>query len=107
MRRISDLSLLDQRAYRGGPLLGKSALDRLMPLHLWAGPTGHILRAGPTFAKLHPSGQIRGRRLTELLEFRRPNGVQMMEDLIAISGATVAVVLREDQDAAVFQVPID
>lgn len=93
-KRISDLSKSDQRAYKIGPKLGKSALDRLMPLHLWAGPTGHILRAGPSLAKLRPGDPMRGRRLTEVLEFRRPRSVQSMADLIAADGAAVQVVFR-------------
>ncbi|NOX40105.1 MAG: GGDEF domain-containing protein [Alphaproteobacteria bacterium] len=90
----SELSSTDQRVYRSGPLLGKLGLDQLMPMHIWAGPTGHILRAGPTLMKLRPDSEIVGQRLTELLEFRRPRRVQLMSELRAYDGKSVQVSFR-------------
>jgi len=89
------LGLLDQRAYRNGPRLGLRALDAMMPMHLWVGPTGHILRAGPTFLKLAKGTTVRHRRLTEVLEFRRPNNVHLAKDLIALSGSAIQVQMRD------------
>lgn len=85
----------DARAYRNGPVLGKAGLDALMPMHLWVGPSGHVLRAGPTLRKLCAPAPIRGARLTEFAEFRRPRGVQLIADLQAHDGEAVQLVLRE------------
>jgi diguanylate cyclase (GGDEF)-like protein len=92
--RLTDMAPGDLRAYRAGPNLGKTGLDMLMPMHLWAGPTGHILRAGPTLQKLRPQDRIRGQRLTEFLEFRRPRGVQVLADLKQHEGCAVQVLFR-------------
>jgi len=90
----SELSSADQRAYRTGPLLSKLGLDQLMPMHIWVGPTGHILRAGPTLMKLRPDVKVVGQRLTELLEFRRPRRVQLMSELRAYNGKSVQASFR-------------
>lgn len=92
---LRDLAASDQRAYRAGPGFGKQALDKLMPLHLWVGPTGHIIRAGPTFQKLRPDEQIMGQRLTELLEFRRPQNILTLADLKKADGQVVQVRFRQ------------
>ena len=92
---VKDLPDLDQKAYRNGPRLGKHALDTMMPLHCWVGPTGHIIRAGPTLQKLLPEKQIMGRRLTEVLEFRRPKLVQKINDLLAEDGGRVQALFRD------------
>ncbi len=91
---IKDLPVMDQRAYRNGPRLGKTTLDILMPMHLWVGPTGHIIRAGPTLQKLLPDQQIQGQRLTELLEFRRPKVLRTTADLLASDGRRVQAMFR-------------
>ncbi len=92
--RVADFAPSDVKAYHKGPLLGKVAIDRLMPMHLWVGPTGHVIRVGPTLRKLRPGQALVGQRLTELLEFRRPRGVQVMADLIARDGASIQVLFR-------------
>ncbi len=92
---LSDMSPSDQRAYRNGPVLGKIGLDQLMPLHLWVGPTGHILRAGPTLQKLRPDEAIVGQRMAEFLEFRRPRALQLMSELLTLSGQAVQVRFRK------------
>jgi diguanylate cyclase (GGDEF)-like protein len=79
---------------RSGPRLGFDALDALMPMHIWAGATGHILHAGPTLAKLSPDAPIPGQRLCEFLEFRRPRVVQSMDDLAASAGNRILAQLR-------------
>jgi len=96
MAARSGMSATNRRAYRNGPVLGKIGLDRLMPMHLWVGPTGHILRVGPTLQKLCPGMAIVGRRMTEFLEIRRPRGIQLMPDLLARDGAAAQVLLRHD-----------
>lgn len=79
---------------RSGPRLGIEALDALMPMHVWAGATGHILHAGPTLAKLSPGAPIQGQRLCEFLEFRRPRVLQSMDDLAASAGSRILAQLR-------------
>lgn len=95
MAGLKDLAPGDLRAYKNGPVLGKTGLDRLMPMHLWVGPTGHILRAGPTMLKIRPRANIVGQRMTEFLEFRRPRGLQLMSDLLARDGAAIQVLFRQ------------
>jgi len=65
-----------------------------MPMHLWVGPTGHILRVGPTLKKLRPGGGLVGARVTEVLEFRRPRGVGTLQDLQNHDGDPVHLVFR-------------
>ena len=91
---LKHLGDTDRKVRRAGVKLGKTALDQLMPLHLWAGPTGHVLRAGPSLLKLRPEQAILGQRLTEILEFRRPRTIQSIADLAAASGEPVQVVFR-------------
>lgn len=67
----------------------------LMPLHIWIGPTGHILRVGPTLQKLRPDIEIVGRRASEFLEFRRPRDVQQLGDLLACEGQRISVLFRD------------
>jgi len=80
---------------QNGPSLGMAALDQLMPMHVWIGPTGHILRAGPTLKKLRPGVTIAGQRVTEFLEFRRPRSVQRLGDLLACQGQRISVQFRD------------
>jgi len=91
----ADLGATDRRAYRAGPRLPKRGLDRLMPMHVWCGPTGHVLRAGPTLAKLRPGETLVGRRLLEVFELRRPTGVRSFSDLVGLDGAKLRVLFRE------------
>ncbi len=88
------MSPRDKRAHDRGPLLGKLTLDLLMPMHLWVGPTGHVLRAGPTLKKLCPDMTIQGQRMTELLEFKRPRNIQHVHDLYHWNGQTIQVQFR-------------
>jgi diguanylate cyclase (GGDEF)-like protein len=80
---------------RKGPALSLAGLDMLMPLHIWIGPTGHILRVGPTLQKLRPDIEIVGRRASEFLEFRRPREVQHLDDLLAFEGQQISVLFRD------------
>ncbi|MFT4716109.1 MAG: diguanylate cyclase (GGDEF)-like protein [Paracoccaceae bacterium] len=91
---LKDFAPGDPAAFCKGVLLAKTGLDQLMPMHLWIGPTGHIIRVGPTLRKLRRGQDIIGARLTELLEFRRPRSIQIMTDLFAADGKTAHVVFR-------------
>jgi diguanylate cyclase (GGDEF)-like protein len=44
--------------------------------------------------KLRPGEDIIGRRLTEMLEFRRPRAIQIMTDVLAMDGASAHVIFR-------------
>lgn len=88
------MSPANRKAIRGGARLGRAALDLLLPMHLWVGPTGHILRVGPTLGKLRPDEVIVGQRLGEFLEFRRPRAVQSLADLAAAEGGRVQALFR-------------
>ncbi len=77
-----------------GPRLTLCGLDRLMPLHVWVGPTGHVQRVGPTLAKLRPGEGLAGRRLLEVFELRRPRGVHRFADLLGRDGAKLQLSFR-------------
>ena len=75
-------------------LFCSSGLDVLLPMHIRVGPTGHILHAGPTFKKLCRGQKVIGARFAELLEVRRPYGVQLVKDLLDRTDRTVHVAFR-------------
>lgn len=70
-------------------------LGRLMPLSLIVSPTGHILRTGPTMARLLGPDRARGARLLDLFEFRRPGNLHSMEDLRAAAALALKIRLRQ------------
>ncbi|WP_233252637.1 GGDEF domain-containing protein [Maritimibacter sp. 55A14] len=78
-----------------GPLLPKGALDLLMPLHVWVGASGHIEHCGPTLRKLRPGQILTGARLLEVFEWRRPNTVRVLADLLAHDGEKVQLAFRD------------
>ena len=69
-------------------------LDMFCPLHAVLNRTGHILHAGPTLHKLHPSGDVTGARLLEFLELKRPRTVSSMQDFCEIAGEKLHFQLR-------------
>lgn len=81
-------------------VLGLSArtLDDLMPLHLWIGPTGHILHAGRTLKRLTGETPIEGRLLFEILEFRRPRKLRNLDQLLRLNSTQVKVAPRDTPD---------
>jgi diguanylate cyclase (GGDEF)-like protein len=85
---------MSRKSARDRLIMTEAGLDLLMPLHLWIGPTGHIRRAGRTMQKMFPNRSLTGQRVTELLEFRRPRGVQTIDDLHSADGQTAHVVFR-------------
>ena len=74
--------------------LSVSALDQLMPMHLWVSADGLIVSAGPTLAKLFPQTNMRAHRLLDLFEIRRPGGVLDISDLAAHAGQRLYLGLR-------------
>lgn len=70
-------------------------LDRICPMHAVLGPTGHVLQAGPTLAKVIPQRVVTGARFLELFELVRPARVQDMTGLLALDGARLRLRMRE------------
>lgn len=69
-------------------------LDRICPMHAVLGPTGHIVQAGPTLAKVIAQRAVTGARFLELFELVRPAQVRDMAGLLALDGARLRLRLR-------------
>lgn len=78
--------------------LSGGALDVLMPMHLWAGPEGRVVQAGPTLTKMARRGPLAGLPLFRLIELRRPSRVATMPGLEALAGQRLGLVLRNAPD---------
>lgn len=81
-------------------VLGLSArtLDDLMPMHLWIGPTGHILHAGRTLQKLVGAQQIEERLLFDVLRFRRPRNIRSLDQVLRLNAMAIKVCLNGIED---------
>ncbi|WP_342344607.1 diguanylate cyclase domain-containing protein [Vannielia litorea] len=73
----------------------REALDRLMPMHLQLGATGHILHAGPSLQKLRPDAPLAGRRFLEVFELKRPASLTRVSDLACAEGGRLKLALRD------------
>ena len=71
-------------------------LDTLCPMHAVLNATGHVVHAGPSFAKVFPDAPPQGRRFLELLELKRPKLGQSMTDLRRAGGAKLHFQLRDE-----------
>lgn len=69
--------------------------DTLCPMHARLGAHGHIVHAGPTLQRIHPDGDLRGRRFLELFEMRRPVTGHSMAALRAASGLPLRLRMRQ------------
>ena len=69
-------------------------LDRICPMHAVLAPTGHILQAGPTLAKVIAQRAVTGARFVDLFELVRPAHVQDMAGLLALDGERLRLRLR-------------
>ncbi|MEO3416348.1 GGDEF domain-containing protein [Roseovarius sp. CAU 1744] len=69
-------------------------LDLLCPMHAVLDATGHIVHAGATTHKLHPSGDVTGRRFLEIFEMKRPRSAVSMRELMAMAGGKLHLQLR-------------
>ena len=78
------------------PILGLcgDALDRLLPMHLWIGADGHVIRAGPTLTKMMGQGELRGLPAFELIMIRRPGIVDSLDGLRDLTGQRLGLILR-------------
>ncbi|MDF1728365.1 MAG: GGDEF domain-containing protein [Sulfitobacter sp.] len=69
-------------------------LDRICPMHLLVGATGHLLHSGPSAAKLWPGQSLRGARFLELFTVKRPRAVARMGDLLTGQAMTLHLETR-------------
>ncbi|WP_306152788.1 GGDEF domain-containing protein [Roseovarius sp. MMSF_3281] len=73
-----------------------TVLDTLCPMHVVLNDTGHVVHAGPTFAKVFPDAPPQGRRFLELLELKRPKLGQSMAELRRAAGGKLHFRLRAE-----------
>ena len=78
--------------------LSGGALDVLMPMHLWAGPDGRVVQAGPTLTKMARRGDLTGLSVFRVLDLRRPARVDHVQGLIGLAGQRLGLVLRDAPD---------
>lgn len=70
-------------------------LGRLMPMHLWVSPTGHIRSVGPTLCKLIDDAEP-GRRFLEIFAVKKPRCAQSMKDFNDMVGQRLHICLRQN-----------
>jgi diguanylate cyclase (GGDEF)-like protein len=75
-----------------GAVLGPSALDHLMPMHLSVSAAGVITSAGPTLRKVMAPTRVVGTAFFDLFEIRRPGGILSVADVIGHQGARLFLV---------------
>lgn len=86
---------MDGTRYSGIAPLSIGGLARLMPMHIWVAPSGHIRAVGPTMAKLCDGRTLAGMRFLEVFEVRKPHRIQSMEEVIGLCGQRLQLALRE------------
>lgn len=74
-------------------VLGQATIDTLMPMHLEIGPSGDIVRAGPTLHKLC-DGPLVGRSFWDIFDLRRPAGLTSLERMKDHIGSRVQLGMR-------------
>lgn len=86
---------MDGNLLQDQALLGEESLGRLMPLHVWVAPSGHIRSVGPTLAKLCAERDLVGTRFLEVFEIRKPQTAQSMDDVLRLGGQRLHLMLRD------------
>jgi len=77
--------------------LSGSALDRLMPMHIWVGAGNIVVRAGPTITRL-AGRELRGRHLEDVLTLRRPRETHSLDQLLRLQGLQLRLTLNDIPD---------
>lgn len=70
-------------------------LDTFCPMHLTVDATGKIEHAGPTLTKLRRDAPLVGKQLLEVFELHRPQGIELMSDLLSIAGRKLQLRFRD------------
>ncbi len=86
--------MMDGGTHSDSATVGEGGLGRLMPMHLWIAPSGHIRGAGPTLRKLCSETALLGARFLEVFAVHKPRPVQSMEDLSRLVGQRLHLSLR-------------
>ncbi|ARC89110.1 GGDEF domain-containing protein [Rhodovulum sp. MB263] len=82
-----------------GPGLSGAALDRLMPMHVWIGAGGEVLRAGPTLQRL-AGAPLLPCAWTEIVTLRRPRAARRLDDLLQMQGVALKFTLNARPEIA-------
>ena len=77
--------------------VSRLALDQLMPMHIWVGPSGGINRVGPTLARI-AAEDLRGRPLFDVIDLHRPRAARTLAALLSLQGARLSLCLRNRPD---------
>ncbi|ARE39614.1 Sensory box/GGDEF family protein [Rhodovulum sp. P5] len=77
--------------------LSGSALDSLMPMHIWVGAGNFVVRAGPTLTRL-AGRSLHERRLDEVLCLSRPRQSHSLDQLLRMQGMQLRVSLTDVPD---------
>jgi diguanylate cyclase (GGDEF)-like protein len=77
--------------------LGHTALDRLMPMHLWIDRNGTVIHAGPTLARLE-GAPLAGRSWDDVVTLRRPRPTRRVEQLVRMQGVPLKLALNSAPD---------
>ena len=78
--------------------LSGGMLDALMPMHLWVGPEGRVVQAGPTLAKMARRDTLAGRPVTEVIALCRPAQSATLSALRTRVGQRVGLALTNAPD---------
>ena len=78
--------------------MGAGMLDRLLPMHLLLDADRTIRHAGPTLSKMAARGDLTGIPATEVIELRRPCGLDRFDRLLATAGDRLTLALRGADD---------
>ncbi|WP_165918940.1 GGDEF domain-containing protein [Rhodovulum adriaticum] len=77
--------------------LSGSALDRLMPMHLWIGASGLVVRAGPTLARMAGDG-LCGQPLERVIALRHPARAATLDLMLRLQGTPLKLNLTAAPD---------
>jgi diguanylate cyclase (GGDEF)-like protein len=79
-------------------VVGVTMLDRFLPMHLLLSRDKTIRHAGPTLCKMAGRDPLPGRPADDVIELRRPCGLDRFDKLLATAGERLTLVLRGADD---------